>query len=321
MSTTRKTSAKASRTRHKRAGATQLRGGIATVRHAYERYWDDHGRFTVDPVRIQVAWNKVRKDFAAELIGPSLYRKSASFYQKEISKGVSPATVRRDMTAALVAPIRHCFKLGLIHSLPAFYTVKQKPNIRLRVLDDKEIEQIIDASREWPWLFKTTMILAHTAQRIKAVLELEWWQVDLNARLINFNRPKDRNWERKKGRGIVPISDELFGLMDAWARDHNLWTKPLHPRVVGEIPGAFYFFWRRMVKRSGVRDPGEVTPHVMRHSIATKLVREGKDIRLVQLMLGHKTITTTEQTYVKNNPETLRGAVQSMSFINSKGSS
>lgn len=134
-------------------------------------------------------------------------------------------------------------------------------------------------------------LLFATGARVAEICTLRSDNVDLLGNSVKF-------YGKGSKERIIPI--ENFAVLSILRKYHSLFEK--------EIPDSGYFFvnklGRRMTEQSvrnminfyckQCRVDMHITPHMFRHSFATLLLEEDVDIRYIQRMLGHSSITTTQ---------------------------
>jgi site-specific recombinase XerD len=155
------------------------------------------------------------------------------------------------------------------------------------VLSRAEVLALFDAV---PNLKHRTILMTLYAGglRVGEALRLRARDIDSGRMMIRIDQGKGR-----KDRYVM-LSAKLLETLRRywWEYRPDLWLfpgqDPSHPLRRSSVRGIF---WRTR-KRVGIQK--EVSPHTLRHSFATHLLERGVNLRVIQRLLGHRSLRTTE---------------------------
>lgn len=225
--------------------------------------------------------------------GADLYGYLADRYQKGFS---SRSTAR--FLSCVRGFYRYQLREGLIQENPLALVENPKlPRSLPKSLTETDVERLLSAPdlSEPLGLRDRTMLelLYACGLRVSELVGLTLTEVNLRQGVVRVTGKgsKDR---------LVPLGEEASDWL-------NRYLKEARPQLLHNAPSDILFpsnrrramtrqtFWHRIkhwAQRAGIEKP--LSPHTLRHAFATHLLNHGADLRVVQLLLGHSDLSTTQ---------------------------
>jgi len=230
----------------------------------------------------------------------------------------APATIARAVVAVRAL---HRFALdeGIVdHDPTEELTSNRVPQGIPKALTEVEVTALLDAvTGDDPRALRDRAVLETLyagGVRIAELVGLDRADVDLTDGLV-------RVFGKGRKERVVPIGRVARAALDEYLRRGRTELEGRRRRLDGRAGDPVFLNVRggrlsrqacwRIVRDAGIRAGlGDgLSPHVLRHSCATHMLDHGADIRVVQELLGHASLSTT-QIYTKVSPERLRRAYE-----------
>jgi integrase/recombinase XerD len=215
----------------------------------------------------------------------------------EVGKGKSPRSISRYLSA-----YRQFYgwlvREGTIGSDPVALIESPKIGRGLpKALSEEQVESLLtapDPSRPLGLRDRAMLELMYaTGLRVSELVGLELGNLNLNQGVVRVigKGQKER---------LVPIGDEARASLLSYLQE----ARPellkgaqtgsvfVTARKAGMTRQAFWYMVRRYARDCGIQQ--KLSPHMLRHSFATHLLNHGADLRVVQLLLGHSDLSTTQ---------------------------
>jgi integrase/recombinase XerD len=221
--------------------------------------------------------------------------------------GFAPATRSRRLSA-----IRQFYRFALSEAWrsddPAGRISGPRPARKLPgTLSVAEVDRLLDAARLGrngeagrAQLQCLMELLYATGLRVTELVSLPAASVRGNPRMLMVTGKGGRD-------RMVPLSDPARDALAEWLEIRDAaeaerrrtgarpspWLFPSRAKLGHLTRIGFYHALKTLAVTAGL-DPGEISPHTLRHAFATHLLANGADLRSIQQLLGHADVSTTE---------------------------
>ncbi|MDO9635425.1 MAG: site-specific tyrosine recombinase XerD [Thiobacillus sp.] len=213
------------------------------------------------------------------------------------SQRTQPRSAAR-YTSALKRFYRYLLRENLIAADPTLNLDSPKlPRALPKTLTEADVERLLDsADTDTPLGLRDRAMLETlyaTGLRVSELVGLKLTAVNLNDGVLRVTGKgnKDR---------LVPLGEEAVNWLRRYLAESRslLLERQLSDAVFVTARGggmtrqAFWYLIKRHARTAGITRP--LSPHTLRHAFATHLLNHGADLRVVQMLLGHSDISTTQ---------------------------
>jgi integrase/recombinase XerD len=219
------------------------------------------------------------------------------FIAFRVEAGARPRSTARQLSS-FRRFFRHQLREGQLKDDPTAHIAMPKIGRSLpKSLSEDEVESLLNAplvsdplgSRDRTML----EVLYATGLRVSELVNLKYTQLNLNQGVVRIVGKGNR--ER-----LIPLGEEavrwlkefLGGPRGEILLDRS--SEYLFPTRRGDrmTRQAFWHIIKRYARKSNIDK--ELSPHTLRHAFATHLLNHGADLRVVQMLLGHSDLSTTQ---------------------------
>jgi len=201
-----------------------------------------------------------------------------------LEQGRARATVNRYL-ASLRAVLRKADLEWGIETAHPVIRLFRLDNARTRSLSFEEEDRLMAALEQRPWIKDLVTFLLGTGARLGEALGLDWQNVDPSVCRVTFFQTK--NGDQR----CIPLPPFVTALLERMGRS-ALDGGPVFRGPHGEPYRRPHWAFRSACERAGIDD---LRMHDLRHTYATRLVRNGVSLYKVGRLLGHRDVRMTQR--------------------------
>ena len=214
-----------------------------------------------------------------------------SYVRKLRENKLAPTSVIRKV-ASLRGFFKWAFSSGIINNNPASTLEQPKVPQRLpKVVSVKEIEEMLHNNLT-PLEHVMMELLYSCGLRVSELVNLKLNDIDLSSKYVRCFGKGSKERIIPMGETAKSVIKEYLLTRDLLIKKYNIDSKKLLIKDNGHFISRQDVY--NFIHAQGKLIHKNISPHTLRHSFATHLLENGADLRIVQELLGHSDVSTTQ---------------------------